>query len=636
MTDGVWLVELASVTDPADVASAVLGVLGLREQALLYGGKPLTARLPHDQAAAPDEQVDTLGRLLSALAGQRALLVLDNCEHLVAAVAGLADRVLAACPQVRVLATSREPLNITGEAIWTVGPLTLPPDPAVSSDLAKRPSVPAIGPTGAPPGAGDYASVRLLIQRARAVFAEFRVTGDNAAAVAQICRALDGMPLAIELAAARLRTMTPEQVAARLDDRFQLLTGGSRTAMPRHQTLRAVVDWSWDLLDEPERLLWRRFSVFTGGATLEAVVQVCAGRGIGADQVLDLVTALTDKSLLTVRYGPDGARYRMLEIIRAYGQERLAEARERDELRRAHAEYFTRLAEIGDDYLISADQLVWLRKLSDDQDNLHAALRGAISAGDGRAAVRLAAALSWYWWLRSMKVEGADLIAEAVGLPRGPGAEHDSESLAVAYAMGGLLAIDTPVAGRAQDWFRRANELTAGIPDPKDHVLRLIGPLSALFGAFGDHGSVPAGRLRRSGSRSRAVGQRDRTGHARARGGELRPAARGGGGRFSRRDRHLQRAGGALGPGDRPVRPGHAGGMARRARRRGRPLPAGRRAGRGDRLGRRRGPLPALPGPGALATRRPGGGLRRAGSGAARGRAAQAARSRGPDRLHGR
>jgi predicted ATPase/DNA-binding SARP family transcriptional activator len=490
MPDGVWLVELASVTDPADVASAVLGVLGLREQALLYGGKPLTARLPHDQAAAPDEQVDTLGRLLSALAGQRTLLVLDNCEHLVAAVAGLADRVLAACPQVRVLATSREPLNITGEALWTVGPLTLPPDPAVSPDLAERPSGLAIGPTGAPPGVDDYASVRLLIQRARAVFAEFRVTSVNAAAVAQICRALDGMPLAIELAAARLRTLSPEQVAARLDDRFRLLTGGSRTAMPRHQTLRAVVDWSWDLLDEPERLLWRRFSVFTGGATLEAVVQVCAGRGIGADQVLDLVTALTDKSLLTVRYGPDGARYRMLEIIRAYGQERLTEARERDELRRAHAEYFTRLAEIGDDYLIGADQLIWLRKLSDDQDNLHAALRGAISVGDGRAAVRLAAALSWYWWLRSMKVEGADLIAEAVGLPRGPGAEQDSESLAVAYAMGGLLAIDTPVAGRAQDWFRIAKDLAAGLPDPKDQVLRLIGPLSALFGAFHDHESI--------------------------------------------------------------------------------------------------------------------------------------------------
>jgi predicted ATPase/DNA-binding SARP family transcriptional activator len=460
MPDGVWLVELAPVTDPADLTSTVLSVLGLREQGLL-SGKSLSGWRPGDQAApAADELADALGRLLTALARQRTLLVLDNCEHLVAAAAALADRILAACPQVVILATSREPLAITGEAVCTVG------------------------------GIGDDASVRLLTQRARAVFPEFSVTEANAPAVAGICRALDGMPLAIELAAARLRTMTPGQLAARLDDRFQLLTGGSRTAMPRHQTLRAVVDWSWDLLDEPERVLWRRFSVFTGGAALEAVVQVCAGHGIGADQVLDLVTALTDKSLLTVRYGPDGARYRMLEIIRAYGQERLAEAGERDELRRAHAGYFTRLAEVGDDYLLGAEQLVWLRKLSDDQDNLHAAIRGMITAGEGQAAVRLAAALSWYWWLRSMKVEGAELIAGAVDLPRRPGAEPDAEALATVYAMGALLSIDTPVRGLAQDWFRLANELTETITDPKDHVLRLVGPLSALFGTFHDHGAL--------------------------------------------------------------------------------------------------------------------------------------------------
>ena len=204
--------------------------------------------------------------------------------------------------------------------------------------------------------------------------------------MASICRALDGMPLAIELAAARLRTMSPEQIAARLDDRFRLLTGGSRTAMPRHQTLRAVVDWSWDLLDDAERALWRRFSVFTGGATLEAAEQVCAGPDLDdpdldnrdlAGRVLDLVTALADKSLLTVRHGPDGPRHRMLEIIRAYGQERLAEAGERDELRRAHARYFTALAETSRDHLRGARQLDWLRRLSADQDNLHAALRGA-------------------------------------------------------------------------------------------------------------------------------------------------------------------------------------------------------------------------------------------------------------------
>jgi predicted ATPase/DNA-binding SARP family transcriptional activator len=500
--DGVWLVELAPVTDPAEVASAVLSALGLREQALLHAGRPLTARLPHDQASpGPDEQADVLGRLLAALAGRRTLLVLDNCEHLVAAAAALADRVLAACPQVRILATSREPLNITGEALWTVGPLTLPPDPAVSSHPAERSRVPASGQSKNTTGIEDFASVRLLIQRARAVFPEFEVTEASAPAVARICRALDGMPLAIELAAARLRTMTPEQVAARLDDRFQLLTGGSRTAMPRHQTLRAVVDWSWDLLDDAERVLWRRFSVFSGGATLEAAVQVCAGRGISADQVLDLVTALADKSLLTVRHGPDGARYRMLEIIRAYGQERLTEARERDELREAHAEHFTWLAEASSDYLLGAQQLDWLRRLSADQDNLHGAIRGAIAAGDGRAAVRLAGALGWYWWLRSMKVEGAELIAAAVDAPRAQevsareaGARDtgtlktadpaDTERLAVAYAMGALLAVDTPVSERAQGWFGTAADLAAAMPNPQDPVLRLIGPLGAMFGSY--------------------------------------------------------------------------------------------------------------------------------------------------------
>ena len=396
MPGGVWLVELAPVTDPAEVPSAVLAALGLREQALLAARGPL--------GGLADEQADALGRLLAALAGQRALLVLDNCEHLVAAAAALADRVLAACPQVRIMATSREPLNITGEALWTVGPLTLPPDPAVSSfDSAERAGVRACADTDTATGLDAFASVRLLTQRARAVRPGFGVTAGNAPAVARICRALDGMPLAIELAAARLRTMDPEQVAARLDDRFQLLTGGSRTAMPRHQTLRAVVDWSWDLLDDAERALWRRFSVFTGGATLEAAEQVCADPAIATgpatapaaiagpapEWILDLLTALADKSLLTVRHGPDGARYRMLEIIRAYGQERLAEAGEREQLRAAHARYFTGLAEASQDHLLGAEQLDWLRRLADDQDNLHAAIRGAVAAGD--AATRRAA-----------------------------------------------------------------------------------------------------------------------------------------------------------------------------------------------------------------------------------------------------
>jgi predicted ATPase/DNA-binding SARP family transcriptional activator len=473
--DGVWLVELAPVTDPAEVPSAVLGALGLREQFLVRTGKAAgTFR------SAADDQADTLARLVGALARQQALLVLDNCEHLVAAAAALADSVLAACPRVRILATSREPLNITGEAVWTVGPLALPPEPAATSMAAERAVVPA--------SVEDFSSVRLLTQRARAVYPGFEVTGDNAPAVASICRALDGMPLAIELAAARLRTMSAEQIAARLDDRFQLLTSGSRTAMPRHQTLRAVVDWSWDLLDDAERALWRRFSVFTGGATLEAAEQVCSGPNVdgpdldGTDldgRVLDLVTALADKSLLTVRHGPAGPRYRMLEIIRAYGQERLAQAGERDELRQAHARYFTALAETGQEHLRGARQLDWLRRLSEDQDNLHAALRGAAGAGDGQTAVRLAAALGWYWSLRSMKIEGAELVADALSAAGDPA--PPAESLAEAYIMGGLLAAETPMQAIAVGWFERAAELADQIPPSAHSLLPLIGPLSQLF-----------------------------------------------------------------------------------------------------------------------------------------------------------
>ena len=460
--DGVWLVELAPVTDPADVTSAVLSALGLREQVLV---SPSRARRPMPETSLPP---DELSRLLSALASKRTLLVLDNCEHLVAAAAALADRVLAACPQVRIMATSREPLNITGEALWTVGPLTLPPDPAATSLSAERSVV------------HDFASVRLLTQRARAVVPSFAVTHDNAPAVAAICRALDGMPLAIELAAARLRTMAPEQIQARLGDRFGLLSSGSRTAMPRHQTLRAVVDWSWDLLDDAERALWRRFSVFTGGATLEAAEQVCCGSGLPAARVLDLLTALAEKSLLTVRHDPP--RYWMLEIIRAYGQERLAEAGEQEEVREAHAQYFTRLAEASQDHLLRAEQLDWLRKLSTDQDNLHAAIRGAVAAGDGPAAVRLAAALGWYWSLRTMKVEGAELIGEAVSVP-GAVAAADPENLAVAYAMGALLAMDTPLRVTGLDWLDRAAALAARITDPVNPIMPLLGPLASLFGA---------------------------------------------------------------------------------------------------------------------------------------------------------
>ena len=469
VSGGVWLAELAPVTDPAEVAPTVLGAFGLREQALLYQG-----RTRGGAAGGRGTEADALERLVAALAARRALLVLDNCEHLVGAAATVADRVLAGCPGMRILATSREPLNISGETLWPVGPLELPPDRMAEGR--------------------SYASVALFEQRARAVSPGFSVTAANAEAVHRICRALDGMPLAIELAAARMRSMTAEQVAARLDDRFRLLTGGSRTALPRHQTLRAVVDWSWDLLDDRERALLRRLSVFAGGGTLEAAEDICAGLpapgvasavagpGVAAEDVFDLLAALVDKSLLVVRHSQDGPRYRMLEIIRAYGRERLAEAGESDELREAHARYFTQLAEASRDHLLAAEQLDWLRRLAGDQDNLHAAVRHAVAVGDGPTAVRLAAALGWYWFLRGMKLEGAELIGEAFGIP-GLVESADPEHLAVAYMMGALLTADTPLQTSAADWLDRAAALAAQIPSPADPIMSLVSPLATLFGA---------------------------------------------------------------------------------------------------------------------------------------------------------
>jgi predicted ATPase/DNA-binding SARP family transcriptional activator len=456
MPDGVWLVELAPVTDPGEVAQTVLATLGLRDQALLAGNRL--------RAAVPDEPVEPLGRLVAALSGKRVLLVLDNCEHLVEAAAAVADRILRACPTVRIVATSREPLGITGERLWPVEPLALPPDGADAATAVR------------------YAAVRLLADRARAVRPGFAVSDGNLAAVVRICRALDGMPLAIELAAARLRAMAPDEVAARLDDRFRLLTGGSRTALPRHQTLRAVVDWSWELLSEPERPLCRRLSVFAGGATLEAAEQVCSGGPVAPADVLDLLTTLVDKSLLVARQDREGGtRYRMLETIRAYGQERLAEAGECEPVRAAHAAYFLGLAERAEEHLLAREQLLWLGRLSADHDNLHAALRGAVSAGDVSTAVGLLGKLGWYWWLRGHKLEGVELADAVFALPgTGPDGPPD-EALAVAYAMSALFAIDgAHDSARAIPWFRAAAALTPG-PVPEHPILRMVPPLFALF-----------------------------------------------------------------------------------------------------------------------------------------------------------
>ena len=392
----VYLVELTQVTDPGDVPYAVLHALGIRES-------PVIAKAG---AGPTGGLADPAQRLVTALAKRRDLLILDNCEHVVAAAAELADEVLAGCPGVRVLATSREPLRITGEALWPVPPLPVPPAPDSGSQVA------------------GYASVRLLADRATAVRPGFRVDGANAADVARICRALDGMPLAIELAAARLRTLSAAQLAERLDARFELLTGGSRTAVPRHQTLRAVVDWSWELLSGPEQVLARRLAAFPGGATLTAAEQVCQDAALPAAAVLPALFGLVEKSFLIVTEHGE-PRYRMLETIRAYCAERLAEAGEEDQVRRALAVHFLHLAETADPLLRGAGQSGWLRRLATEQDNIHAALRWAIDRRDAALALRFGQALGWFWLLRGQRRESGALATEILAISEGAVAGRD-------------------------------------------------------------------------------------------------------------------------------------------------------------------------------------------------------------------
>jgi len=383
--DGVWWVELAPVADARLLPAAVLAAVGQREGTSLE-------RVPTLREAGD--------RLQETFAERRALLVLDNCEHLVAAVAELADTLLAHCPALSVLTTSREPLGVPGEAVLPVGPLEVPG--ADADDAAGTPVV------------------RLFADRAAAVRPGFAVTAANLPAVLEVCARLDGMPLALELAAARLRSLSVQQIAARLDDRFSLLTGGSRVALPRHQTLRAVVGWSWEALAERERAVARRLSVFSGGATLDALEELCADPGWPAGAVLDAVTGLVEKSMLLAAEGPDGSvRYRMLETIRAYGDEQLDAAGERDAVEAAQTAWCLRLVDDLEPRLRRAEQLDAMHRLRAEHDGLVAVLQRLVAARDGDAAVHLAGRLTWYWFFSGMQAAGARWLTQVVPLPGG-------------------------------------------------------------------------------------------------------------------------------------------------------------------------------------------------------------------------
>ncbi len=383
---GVWLAELAPLSDGDNLVPTLLAVLGSREANLLL------------EPAAPGGARDGFERLVDALEARDTLLVMDNCEHLVAAAAQLVDRLLAHCPRLRVVATSREPLGIDGEHLAIVPPLGLP-------DAGQDPAAALAHP-----------SVQLFADRAAAASAGFEVDEDSVEAVIEICRRLDGLPLAIELAAARLRSLPVQQVAARLDDRFRLLTGGSRTALERQRTLRAVVDWSWDLLTEPERLLAQRVAVFPAGITPETAAAVCSGAGVQADDVLDLLGALVDRSLLVLA-DPAAPRYRMLETLREYGIEKLGHEGDLARLRTAHARYFAQLADDADAHLRGRDQVPWFRRVSAERDNVLAALRWLCDDGDAARALRLAVSLGWYWMLSGGSTDALGTLRLALAVP---------------------------------------------------------------------------------------------------------------------------------------------------------------------------------------------------------------------------
>ncbi len=374
--EGVWWVDLVGLTDGDSVPYALASTLGLR---------PVGDQLPQLILA-------------NHLRPQQALVVLDNCEHLIKACSELAGQLLSACPRLEILTTSREPLGITGEIIWRVPSLSLPD--------AQR-----------PPRADEiiaYEGIRLFLERARAVKPEFSITDQNARVLAQICERLDGIPLALELAAARVQMLSVNQIAERLGRRFELLTQGSRTELPRHKTLNATIDWSYDLLSEMERDLFRSLSIFVGGWTLEAAEAVCPGPRIEQGQVLELLSRLVDKSLVIVEERDGIARYRMLETIREYALEKQTRSSDTSSLRARHMEFFLKLAEASQPRLFSVGWVPLSERLDAEYENLKAAFEWSLENGRAESAMRLAIALARSWHPRSYLADAEFWLSKAL------------------------------------------------------------------------------------------------------------------------------------------------------------------------------------------------------------------------------
>jgi len=382
--DGVWLVELAPLADPSLVPQAVAIVLGLKEES----NRPLKMTL------------------IDYLKGKKLLLVIDNCEHLIHACAEVADALLRACSELRILATSREGLGIIGEVIYHVPPLAVP-EAEVCLPLKEL---------------SQIESVRLFIERANAARTGFGLTDENATAIVKICQRLDGIPLALELGAARINVLPVAEIAKRINDRLSLLTDGSKTRLPHHQTLRALIDWSYDHLPEPERKLFCRLSVFAGGWTLDAAEAVCAEEGIQERAVLDLHSRLVEKSLVEMEPefggGSGKARYRMLGMVQEYAWDRLMEEEGAEQARRRHRDYFSELAEESARQLTGPEQGSWALRLEVENENLRAALDSCWGKDTNvELALEMAGALGRYWYVRGRWSEGRSLLSEILGRP---------------------------------------------------------------------------------------------------------------------------------------------------------------------------------------------------------------------------
>ncbi len=446
--DGVWLVELAALSDAELVPQSFASVLGVREQP----GCSL---------------IETISDHLRV---RKLLLVLDNCEHLIEACANVAEGLLRSCPELRVLATSREALAITGEVAWPVPSLALP-------DLRRLPDLESVR---------EYESARLFLERTTAVKPTFALTEQNAPSVAKVCYRLDGIPLAIELAAARMKVLSVGEIAEKLDDSFRVLAVGSRTALPRHRTLRATMDWSHELLSDHEKTLFRRLSVFASGFTLAAAESICAGEDLERGRVLGLLSNLVDKSLVMAREKSGETRYRLLEIVRQYARERLEGAEDEARVRQRHAAFFMGFAEEAEKELTGPDQARWLVWLEAEHDNLRAALSWTLAeSGEGESGVRLAAALWPFWLARGYLSEGRGWLESAVS--RGGSAPARAKAKALGGA--GWLANFQGEYGAAKALIEEGLALYRKLGDKEGVALSIV--MLGSVAVMGERDDIP-------------------------------------------------------------------------------------------------------------------------------------------------